>query len=370
MSITEAIEDQFSEFLNRHCRDPALIRNAITRTKLWTVHDKRHLEHICSKGEPATACWLILEGMVEIQSEHRNVTFRTAGELVGEQAFLHTLSGRNGVRTADVIACGAVRLACIDAAFQERLSDEEKALWSLTLADVVNQKLEEATSGRSNLRKTIDENEALLRRFADGDALGIVKLAADNRDSPIQDRTAIVLFSDIANFSSWAAGRAPHEVATIARRLVTIQIDLIRASGGAIDKVIGDGVMAYWFVDTREREATAPNNVLDCARAAIDEVRKAIRSEGFDLDIRVGLHVGAVAFGDFGARDRIAVTVLGETVNLAARFEQARDQELGPLRISPELRALAAKAGGDVSRFAGPIPVEVKHGLVVNIFSM
>jgi hypothetical protein len=55
----------------------------------------------------------------------------------------------------------------------------------LTLADVVNQKLEEATSGRSNLRKTIDENEALLRRFADGDALGIVKLAADNRDSPI-----------------------------------------------------------------------------------------------------------------------------------------------------------------------------------------
>jgi len=367
---TEAVEDQFSEFLGRHCRDPAVIRNAITRTNLWTVQDKRHLEQICAKGERATACWLILEGMVEIQSDHRNVTFRRAGELVGEQAFLQTLSGKSGVRTADVIACGPVRLACIDAAFQERLNDEERALWILTLADVVNQKLEEATSGRSNLRKAIDEGEALLRRFADGDALGIVKLAADNRDSPIQDRTAIVFFSDIANFSSWSAGRTAHEVATIARRLTTIQIDIIRAFGGAIDKVIGDGVMAYWFVDTREREATVPKSVVECANAVVQAVREAIRNEGFDLDIRVGLHVGPVAFGDFGARDRIAVTVLGETVNLAARFEQARDQALGPLRISPELKAAAENASGDLSRFRGPIPVEVKHGLIINIFSI
>jgi class 3 adenylate cyclase len=367
---TEAVEDQFAEFLNRHCRDPAVIRNAIARTNLWTVHDKRHLEQICAKGERATACWLILDGMVEIQSDHRNVTFRKAGELVGEQAFLQTLNGRDGVRTADVIACGAVRLACIDAAFQERLSDEERALWTLTLADVVNQKLEEATSGRSSLRKTIDETEALLLRFADGDALGIIKLAADNRSSPIQDRTAIVFFSDIANFSSWSTGRPPHEVAAIARRLATIQIDLIRASGGAVDKVIGDGVMAYWFVDTLERESSVPKSALECAHSAIDAVRKSIRSEGFDLDIRIGLHVGAVAFGDFGARDRIAVTVLGETVNLAARFEQARDQALGPLRISPELKALAEEAGGDLSHLKGPIPVEVKHGLVINIFSL
>jgi class 3 adenylate cyclase len=368
--ITEAVEDQFSEFLDRHCPNPAVIRNAISRTNLWTIHDRGHLEQICSKGERATACWLILQGPVEIQSDHRNVTFRKAGDLVGEQAFLHTLSGRNGVRTADMIACGAVRLACIDAAFQERLTHEERVLWILTLADVVNHRLEEATSGRSTLRKTIDENEALLRRFADGDALGIVKLAADDRDSPIQDRTAIVFFSDIANFSSWATGRPPHEVATIARRLATIQIDIIRAANGTIDKVIGDGVMAYWFVDTRERESTVPNSVLGCARAAIDKVREAIRCEGFDLDIRIGIHVGPVAFGDFGATDRIAVTVLGETVNLAARFEQAKNGELGPLRISPELRMLAEKAGGDLSRFKGPIPVEVKHGLVLNIFSI
>jgi class 3 adenylate cyclase len=115
----------------------------------------------------------------------------------------------------------------------------------------------------------------LLRRFADGDALGIVKLAADNRESPIQERTAIVFFSDIANFSSWAAGRPPHEVATTARQLTAIQIDIIRAAGGTIDKVIGDGVMAYWFVDTREREALVPAEVLGCAQAAIGKVEDA-----------------------------------------------------------------------------------------------
>jgi class 3 adenylate cyclase len=371
MSISEDVHKQVLGFLNRHCPNPAVIANAIARHNLLTVQDKRPGEKICIKGEPATACWLILQGQVEIQSDNRNVTFRKVGELIGEQAFLRTLSGKKGGRTADMIACGPVQLACIDAAFQERLSDEEKLVWIKTLADVVNEKLEEATTGRSGLRKSIDDSESLLRRFADGDALGIVKLSADGRGRPAQDRTVIAYFSDIANFSSWASGKDPQVIANLIRRLATIQIDLIRGAGGTIDKLLGDGVMAYWFIDTPERAIDEPKKAIACARALIKAVQAAIKIEGLEavLDIRVGLHCGPVAFGDFGAADRIAVTILGETVNLAARFEQAKSPDLGALRISPELKTLSEKAGADLSDFRGPIQTAVKHDVTIDIYS-
>jgi class 3 adenylate cyclase len=371
MSISEGVRDQVMGFLTRHCPNPAVIGNAIARHNLLTVHDKRSGESICTKGDTATACWLILQGHVEIQSDSRNVTFRKAGELVGEQAFLDTLFGKHGIRTADMIACGPVQLACIDAAFQERLSDEEKLVWIQTLADVVNDKLQEATTGRSGLRKSIDDGEALLRRFADGDALGIVKLAADDKTGPAQDRQVIVYFSDIANFSSWSVGKPPQVIADLIRRLATIQIDLIRSAGGIIDKLLGDGVMAYWFIDTPQRAIDEPKKAIACARALIQGVQDVIKKEGLEavLDIRAGLHCGPVAFGDFGAADRIAVTILGETVNLAARFEQAKSPDLGALRISPELKALSEQAGVDLSDFRGPTQTTVKHDLTIDIFS-
>jgi class 3 adenylate cyclase len=72
-------------------------------------------------------------------------------------------------------------------------------------------------------------------------------------------------------------------------------------------------------------------------------------------------------FGDFGAKNRIAVTVLGETVNTAARYEQAKSSELGRIRISPALKEKVSKAGGLI--FREPNKVTVKESEIV-IFSI
>lgn len=61
---------------------------------------------------------------------------------------------KDGVRTADIKALGTVHLFRIDAAFQQCLSDREKLIWALTLSDVVNLKLAQATKGRSELRSS------------------------------------------------------------------------------------------------------------------------------------------------------------------------------------------------------------------------
>jgi class 3 adenylate cyclase len=79
------------------------------------------------------------------------------------------------------------------------------------------------------------------------------------------------------------------------------------------------------------------------------------------------LHCGAVIFGDFGAKNRIAVTVLGETVNTAARYEQAKSSELGRIRISPALKEKLPKPGN--LTFGEPNMVTVKESEIV-IFSI
>ncbi|MEH2480989.1 class 3 adenylate cyclase [Nitrobacteraceae bacterium AZCC 2146] len=370
MGCAQNIDRQLDLFLGEHCPDPALIRCAIARSQLVTVTDFLSDELVCRRGDRVTGCWLVLSGQIEIRADEQTVTFRGAGELVGEQGLLHVLAGKTGSRTADIKACGSVRLLCIDASFQQDLSDAEKVIWIQTLADVVNVKLEQATYGRSELRSSAAEHELLLRRFSDGDALGIVKLAAGGQTGPIQNRRVVVYFSDLANFSIWAANKQPAEVAHHLRILATIQIDLVRKANGQIDKLMGDGVMAYWFIDTAEREMVEPPAVLDCARKIVEESLRYFEDHGLELGIRIGLHAGNVSFGDFGAENRIAVTILGATVNLAARYEQAKSPDLGPIRLSPDLRDLILRSGIDTDAFRGPTKVQVKHGVEFDVYSI
>lgn len=370
MGFGPGIDPQFERFLEQHCPDPDLIRSAVARAALCGVVEFLPDEIICRRGERVNGCWLVLRGQIEIRSEDQNVTFRGAGEMVGEQGLLRFLAGKDGVRTADIKALGSVHLFRIDAAFQQCLSDREKLVWALTLSDVVNLKLEQATKGRSELRSSAAEHEALLRRFSDGDALGIVKMTASGRTAQVQERRAIVYFSDIANFSVWADDKAPELVALHLRELAATQINMIRNAGGQVDKLMGDGVMAYWFIDTLERQKVEPKAVMNCAMQIAQESGRYFREHQLELGIRIGLHAGDVSFGDFGAENRIAVTLLGAAVNTAARYEQAKSAELGEIRLSPTLRDLIVQSGANPDTFRGPTKVEVKHGVELDVYSI
>jgi class 3 adenylate cyclase len=370
MSLPAAVEKKLSVFLKRFCPDPTAIRTALERTRLCTQVDRLAGETICKRGDRVQGCWLVIYGQVEIRADDQIVTFRGPGELFGEQGLVHVLSGKDGVRTADVKAIGPVKLLCIDASFQERLDDREKVIWTLTLAGVINHKLEQATNMRSELRSLATEHELLLRRFSDGDALGLVKMATSGERPSIQNRRAIILFSDIAGFSTWSASKTTIEVAEHLCKLAAIQINTIRGSGGQIDKLMGDGAMAYWFVDSGDREKGEPTSALACVQKIASECKAYFAQHGLPLGLRIGLHAGDVCFGDFGAENRIAVTLLGAAVNTAARYEQAKSPELGDIRISPTLRDLMVRAGTNPDTFRGPTRVAVKHGVELDVYSI
>src|SRR5688572_4672103 len=98
------------EFLDRYCPDPALIEVAIERLNLWDIREIRPDQPLCSAGDRAEACWIIVSGQAEIRGDDQFIAFRHPGEMVGEQAFLTTLLGKEfGRRTADVVARGPLK---------------------------------------------------------------------------------------------------------------------------------------------------------------------------------------------------------------------------------------------------------------------
>jgi class 3 adenylate cyclase len=358
----------FIDLLRRHSRESdRLIQAFAEHNDRWVVRDLRPGEILCRTGDNAEAIWFIVSGKISIVHRGEWIRNRDDGELVGEQAFIRGMTGKSQTRTADMIAVGRVRLICIDASLNEQFSAEQRALWFLALASIANQKLEEATHDRSELQKFINDRDTLLERFADSDALALVKRSLEGGPITARSTEAIVWFSDVAGFSTWSKDKSPVEAAEVIKTITGLQIEVIRKSGGLIDKIMGDGLMAFWFVDTQQRLKSASSNAVSSAQQALALIDQFLRDKRLScqLNIRIGMHCGPVVFGDFGSKNRIAVTILGETVNTAARYEQARGNELGRIRISPALRGHIISAGGhDHLSFGGPQKAKVKESKI------
>jgi adenylate cyclase len=136
-------------------------------------------------------------------------------------------------------------------------------------------------------------------------------------------REVTVLFSDVVNFTGITENRDPAQVMLYTSRYFAALSEAIMANKGTVDKFIGDAVMAIWNAPTEDENhvANACSAVLACIEAN-RELNAAFEREGWPVyNTRFGLHVGDVVVGNIGARDRMNYTVLGATVNLAARLE-------------------------------------------------
>ena len=141
---------------------------------------------------------------------------------------------------------------------------------------------------------------------------------------PSEDRAITILFSDLEGYAAYTRGRPAAETATYLNDLLARVGPAIEATGGTIDKYIGDGLMAFWG---------APEPNADHARAAclgalamareVEMFNRERRAAGQDAcRMRVGLHTGTVLVGNVGFAGRVDYTAIGEAVNVASRLEQ------------------------------------------------
>jgi adenylate cyclase len=170
----------------------------------------------------------------------------------------------------------------------------------------------------------------------------IVKADATIVDSGRMKATeATVLFADLAGFTALSERLSPGEVADLLEGYFTHSVDAIFAAGGTLDKFIGDCVMAFFGAPVAQED-----HALRAVEAAIriqeeqDRWNAERERKGLPvLKVRIAVNSGPVVVGDVGSRKRVDYTVLGNTVNVAARIE-AYVAEPGDVVIGAETRRL------------------------------
>lgn len=153
----------------------------------------------------------------------------------------------------------------------------------------------------------------------------VLKLLREGSGSAApQERQVAVLFTDVVGFTSICEGMDARETADFVNHHLTLIGSVVERHGGTIDKYIGDSVMAFWgapdHMDNPAAAAAAAALDIERALKADNAVR---REQGLaPVRIRAGLHVGPLIVGDIGAPGRVNYTVIGDTVNIAARLER------------------------------------------------
>jgi len=131
------------------------------------------------------------------------------------------------------------------------------------------------------------------------------------------------LFSDIRGFTTLSEALSPEGVVELLNEYMTIMTNIVEKHQGIVDKFVGDEIMAIWGAPKRH-----DNDELAAIKAAIEmideldalNIRRTNRGQ-LPIDIGIGLNTGDVIAGNMGSESRMNYTVLGDSVNLAARLE-------------------------------------------------
>ena len=137
-----------------------------------------------------------------------------------------------------------------------------------------------------------------------------------------------VFFSDIKSFTTITEKLEPEVLTKLITSYLTAMTEIAIEYGGTVDKYIGDAIMIF-FGDPNSNGKK--NDALACVLMALKmkrslrSLRKNWASTGLSesLDVRMGIHTDVCTVGNFGSKDRLDYTVLGNGVNLASRLESS-----------------------------------------------
>jgi adenylate cyclase len=154
-----------------------------------------------------------------------------------------------------------------------------------------------------------------------------------------------VMFVDIRSFTSAARQRAPEDVV---RRLDTafeVLVEIIDRNGGIVNKFLGDGFLALFGAPLEDPDAG--QRAVTAAREILQATELANAASDWPLRLGIGIHIGKVVAGSVGSSRRKEYTVIGDTVNFAARLEALNKEYGSQILISDDVLAAVREGRGD-----------------------
>jgi adenylate cyclase len=181
------------------------------------------------------------------------------------------------------------------------------------------------TESFNQMARSLREKEMIKRAFTRYVAREVVEEVLKDPAKLMllgERREVTVLFCDIRGFTPVAERLAPEEVVSLLNEFYTLMIETVFKHDGTLDKFLGDAVMAVFGAPIAH-----PDHAHRAVRTAIDmrngiaELNERRTAQGkVPIGIGIGLSLGEVVAGTVGTEERMEYTVIGDSVNLAARL--------------------------------------------------
>ena len=261
---------------------------------------------------------------------------------------------------------GAFALGTVLSRPISRLMEGTRAIadgnYAITLHVDSRDEIGELTHSFNEMAASLREKDAIKRAFSRYVAREVVTEILKDPDKIVltgERREVTVLFCDVRGFTSISERLSPEEVVSLLNAFYTLMIDATFKHDGTLDKFLGDGVMAVFGAPIfhSDHSVRALRTAL-AMQAGIRELSARRVAEGkAPLKIGIGVNAGSAVAGNVGTEARMEYTVIGDSVNLAARLESYA--KAGQILISGDTYALVKHAID--GRKLGPMKVRGKE---------
>ncbi len=194
----------------------------------------------------------------------------------------------------------------------------------------LNQSLEAKVKDRT---EQIENLNSKLRHYLSPQVYA--SLVGGERDASIEKhyrKKLTVFFSDLVNFTATSDSMEPEDLSSILNNYLDQMSKIALAYGGTIDKYVGDAIMVFFgdpeFTSDKDHAVRAVGMSLDML-SKLDELRDEWVAKGVTLPfhVRIGINTGYCTVGNFGSETKMDYTIIGNNVNLAARYEAAAEKD-------------------------------------------
>jgi adenylate cyclase len=164
---------------------------------------------------------------------------------------------------------------------------------------------------------------------------------SDDVDLEGEEVELTMLFSDLQGFTTLSETRSSREMCDVLNEYFgEVIFPIVAKHGGSTDKLMGDGLMAYFGWPDRHPDHAA--RAVRCAlemQVALDRWQREPDNVGLPpLRTRIGIHTGEATVGLIGSGERVELTVIGDVVNVASRLEGMNKQFGTTILISEATR--------------------------------
>lgn len=161
----------------------------------------------------------------------------------------------------------------------------------------------------------------------------VERLMNSSDGMPIENerRTVTILFADIRSFTTLTERMEAEELISMLNQYFSIMVNIVFDHGGILDKFVGDLLMAVFGIIPSANESAV--NAINAALAMQSAIKKLMQERAEEnkevFEVGIGINTGSTIVGNVGSANRMDYTVIGDSVNVASRFEKlARGGEI------------------------------------------